>query len=84
MSNAIVARTLELAQEMKLAMGGRSSDPVNPNFLTAAAMIAIHEDVRGREPQGATGVPLREDQMFVRTDGVPRTDPGEWPNPLED
>ncbi len=56
MSNAIIERTLALAQEMKLAMGGRTSDPVNPNFLTAAAAIALHEDIRGVAPQGATGV----------------------------
>lgn len=43
-TTALVQRTLELAQEMKLAMGGRTSDPVNPNFLMPAAMIAMAED----------------------------------------
>lgn len=56
MTTALVERTLELAQEMKLAMGGRTSDPVNPNFLTAASAIALHEAEQATELQGATGV----------------------------
>jgi hypothetical protein len=58
-SNPLVQRTLDLAQELKLALGGRTSDPVNPNYLTAAALIAISE-------QDEANIELREDQKFVQ------------------